>query len=87
VAEKIDVAGLVERLRDKPDETYDDREEAADTITALQAENERLREAGGRLMEWWPAGSENGLAAKSKGDGFSADLCAFRAALEPSEVK
>jgi hypothetical protein len=51
---------------------YDLREQAA--------EIERLREALGRVLEWWPENSENGR--QDKGGSFGDDIRAARAALK-----
>lgn len=51
---------------------------------------DELLEAGRRLLEWWPEGSENGSAAKRYGEGglgFADDLRAFRAALQQKDAR
>lgn len=56
-------------------------EEAATRIQSDAATIAELRKVFGKLLEWWPEGSQFSLAASKMGNGFSDDLTRARAAL------
>lgn len=65
------------------DKTQDAAQVLTQALTALQSDNERLRKAAQKVLEWWPEGSETrSRAGKEKGDGFADDISALRASVK-----